>query len=192
MQIRPYFPYLFWVLTVFKVDKGKASWASRLLVIHNVDVTQRAIFGENFPEIPLSGVQTQSKHTQTVVWIWVGLRSMRRDVKTQINNKIPNLWNIKRSEVVTETFCVQKLKQKYSAKSESIHVEEALDTYPVANVSATVWHWWTAMAPAAMATPAARSAPWAASVWSGTGAWVVPAWAPVGTRSVDGNTFNST
>lgn len=110
MQICPYFPYLFWVLTVFKVDKGKASWASWLLVIHNVDITQRAIFGENFPEIPLSGVQTQSKHTQTVVWIWVGLRSMRRDVKTQINNKIPHLWNIKWSEVVIETFCVQKLK----------------------------------------------------------------------------------
>lgn len=60
------------VLAVFKVDKGKASRPTRLLVIHDVDVTQRAIFRENLSQIPLSGVEAQSKHAQTVVGVWVG------------------------------------------------------------------------------------------------------------------------
>lgn len=66
---------LLWVLAVFKVDEGKASWPPRLLVIDNVDIAQRAIFGENISEIPLSGVQTQSKHTQTVIGVRVCLRT---------------------------------------------------------------------------------------------------------------------
>lgn len=67
---------------------------------------------------------------------------------------------------------------------------EPLDTYPVANVSAPVRHGWTAVAPTA--TPTTRSAPWASPVGAGTGAWVVSARTPVGARSVDGHTFNST
>lgn len=70
-----------------------------------------------------------------------------------------------------------------------MHVGEALNTYPVANVPATIWHGGTAMAPST--SPATRSAPGAASVGAGTRAGVVPTWAPMGTGPVDRHTLNS-
>lgn len=119
-------PYFFWVLSVFKVDKRKSSWATRLLVVDNVDLTQWAIFRENVPQVSLSGVKAQTKHTQAGVWVWVG---------------------------------------------------------PVSNMSASIWHRGTTMAPTPAVVWATRSAPGTTPTGAGTRTGVVPAWAPVGPRS---------
>lgn len=62
---------LFGILFVLKVNKRKAPGAPRLLVIHNTDIRQGAVFREDFPQIPLCGVQAQPKHAQATVWIWI-------------------------------------------------------------------------------------------------------------------------
>lgn len=62
---------LFGIFSVLKVNKGKAPGASRLLIIHNADITQRAILGKDLPEVPLCGVQAQPEHSQAAVWVWV-------------------------------------------------------------------------------------------------------------------------
>lgn len=48
---------LFGIFSVLKVNKSETPGASRLLIIHNGDVTQRAVFGEDLPQVPLCGVQ---------------------------------------------------------------------------------------------------------------------------------------
>lgn len=62
---------LFSVIFVLEVNESEAPGAPRLLVVHNGDVRQRAVFREDFPQIPLCGVQAQAKHTQATVWIWI-------------------------------------------------------------------------------------------------------------------------
>lgn len=76
--------YLSGILIVLKVDKGKAPGATRLLVIDDVDVSQRTVLGEHLPKIPLRGVQTQAKHAEAVVRIRVGLS--RHGDKMNMNN----------------------------------------------------------------------------------------------------------
>lgn len=66
---------LFGILTVFKVDKGEAPGASRLLVIDNAHVSQRAVLGEHFSQVPLRSVQAQPKHAQTAAGVRVGLHT---------------------------------------------------------------------------------------------------------------------
>lgn len=60
---------LFSVVFVLEVNKRKAPGAPRLLVVYNADIRQRAVFREDFPQVPLSGVQAQAKHSQATVWI---------------------------------------------------------------------------------------------------------------------------
>ncbi len=66
--------YLFSVIFVLEVNKRKAPGAPRLLVIHNADIRQGAVFREDFPQVPLCGVQAQAKHSQATVWIWISLQ----------------------------------------------------------------------------------------------------------------------
>lgn len=62
---------LFGIICVLEVNKGKAPGAPRLLVTHNADIRQGAVFGEDIPQIPLCGVQAQAKHSQAAVWVRV-------------------------------------------------------------------------------------------------------------------------
>lgn len=66
--------HLFCIFSGLEVDKGKTPGASRLLVIHNADITQRAKLGEDLPQVSLCGVQAQAKHSQAAVWVWVCLK----------------------------------------------------------------------------------------------------------------------
>lgn len=70
--------YLSGILIVLKVDKGEAPGAPWLLVIDNIDVSQRAILWKHLPQIPLRSVQTQAEHTEAVVRIRVGLSKHRK------------------------------------------------------------------------------------------------------------------
>lgn len=62
---------LFCVILALEVNKGKAPGAPRLLVIHNADICQGAIFREDISQIPLCGVQAQAKHSHAAVWVWI-------------------------------------------------------------------------------------------------------------------------
>lgn len=62
---------LFSIICVLEVNKGKAPGAPRLLVIHDRDIRQGAVFREDFPQISLCGVQAQAKHSQATVGIWI-------------------------------------------------------------------------------------------------------------------------
>lgn len=65
------FPCLYSVIGVLKVNESKAPGAPGLLVIHNRDIRQGAIFREDFSQIPLCGIQAQPKHSNTTVWVWI-------------------------------------------------------------------------------------------------------------------------
>lgn len=67
--------YLFSVIFVLKVNESEAPGSPRLLVIHNRDIRQGAIFRKDFPQIPLCGVQAQAKHSQATVWVWISLQT---------------------------------------------------------------------------------------------------------------------
>lgn len=60
-----HFPYLFGILKSLKVNEGKATGATRALVIHHIDPSQRTIARKHLPQVTLCSVQAQSKHPQT-------------------------------------------------------------------------------------------------------------------------------
>lgn len=62
---------LFGIICVLEIHKSKAPGAPRLLVIHNGDILQGAVFGEDVPQIPLCGVQAQAKDSQAAIRIWI-------------------------------------------------------------------------------------------------------------------------
>lgn len=68
------FLYLFSITVVLEVDKGEAPGAPWLLVIHNGDIRQRAVFREDIPQVPLCGVQAEAKHSHAAVWVWISLQ----------------------------------------------------------------------------------------------------------------------
>ena len=70
--------HLFGIVCILEVNKGKAPGAPRLLVTHNADVRQGAVFGEDIPQIPLCGVQAQAKHSQAGVGVGISLQLERR------------------------------------------------------------------------------------------------------------------
>lgn len=68
------FLYLFGIICVLEIHKSKAPGAPRLLVIHNGNILQGAVFGEDVPQIPLCGVQAQAKDSQAAIRIWISLQ----------------------------------------------------------------------------------------------------------------------
>lgn len=69
--------YFLSILNVFKVHKCKSPWTSRLLIVHNGNISNWTILGENFPQISFCGVQAQPKHTKTTIWIRICLKEER-------------------------------------------------------------------------------------------------------------------
>lgn len=65
--------YLFGIVDVLKVNKGKTARASRSLVVDNIDTGQRAVTWEDLSQVSLCCVQTETKHTHTRVRVWIGL-----------------------------------------------------------------------------------------------------------------------
>ncbi len=65
--------YLFGIIDVLKVNEGKTPRASRSLVVDNIDAGQRAVTWEDLSQVSLCCVQTETKHTQTLVRVWIGL-----------------------------------------------------------------------------------------------------------------------
>lgn len=78
--------HLFGVIFVFEVDKGEASGAARLLVVDYADAGQGAIFGEDFSQVSLCGVQAQAKHTQATVRVRVCLQDKGKRAPEFYNN----------------------------------------------------------------------------------------------------------
>ena len=66
--------YLFSIIGVLEVNESEAPGAPRLLVVHNRDVGQGAVFREDFPQISLCGVQAQAEYSNTTVWVWISLQ----------------------------------------------------------------------------------------------------------------------
>lgn len=62
----------FRVFNVFKIDKRKSSWSSCPLVIDHIDSCEWSISGKHFTQLPVSSVQAQAKHADTIVRIRVG------------------------------------------------------------------------------------------------------------------------
>lgn len=67
--------HLLGIFSVLEVDEGEAPGAAGLLVVDDADITDGAVFGEHLPQVPLRGVQTEPKHTQAAVGIWICLQS---------------------------------------------------------------------------------------------------------------------
>lgn len=66
--------YFLSILNIFEVHKCKSSWTPRLLIIHNGNISNWTILGENFSQISFCGVQTQSKHAKTTIWVRICLK----------------------------------------------------------------------------------------------------------------------
>lgn len=66
-------PYLFGILQSLKVNESKATGATRALVIHHIDPSQRTIARKHLPQVTLCSVQAQAKHPQTCAWVRVCL-----------------------------------------------------------------------------------------------------------------------
>lgn len=178
--------YLFCVICVLKVDKGKAPGAPRLLVVYDTDICKGAILGEDFPQIPLCGVQTQAKHSQTAVWVWISLDHKK------------GFWVVSLSIhfSITNPFHSSLLHFKYTHKSDNDvtdsskqtehnrkirHVQKPANTYPVADMPAAIGHGGPTVAPApAFSTvgPTARAT--SIGSWAGARSAVVSAWATMG------------
>lgn len=72
-QNHKHLPYLFGILKSLKVYEGKAAGATRALVIHHIDPSQRTISRKHLPQVTLCSVQAQAKHSQTCARVRVRL-----------------------------------------------------------------------------------------------------------------------
>lgn len=66
--------YFLGILDVLKVDEGEPSGTPWLLIVHNGNVGNGAILGENLSQVSFCSVQTQPKHSKTTVWIRICLK----------------------------------------------------------------------------------------------------------------------
>lgn len=76
--------YLLGILDVLEVDEGKPSGAPRLLIIHDGNVGNGPILGENLSQVSFCSVQTQPKHSQTTVWIRICLKERTEILRSNL------------------------------------------------------------------------------------------------------------
>lgn len=74
--------YFLGILDVLEVDEGEPSGAPRLLVVHDGNVCNGPILGENLSQISFCSVQTQPKHSETTVWIRICLKERTQILKS--------------------------------------------------------------------------------------------------------------
>lgn len=66
--------YFLGILDVLEVDEREPSGTPRLLIVHDGNVGNGPILGENLSQVSFCSVQTQPKHSETAVWVRICLK----------------------------------------------------------------------------------------------------------------------